>query len=295
MKFSVITIFPQMLQDSLREGLIGQALKKGLIELETLNPREFTKDLHKTVDDRPFGGGDGMVMLAAPLAEAVESLINRSEQKPEKPLCVYLSPQGAILNQRVVKELSSHKEIILICGRYAGIDQRFINQYVDQEISIGDYIISGGELAASVLIDAVARQIPGVLGHQSSADLDSFSEDLSGLLEAPQYTRPQEFQDEKVPEILCGGNHKKIEMFRRHLSWLITWQKRPDLIFQQRDLAPEQSSRMIFEALEFYKGLSNEEKKSLGLKLSNEELKVLREVTQKPMEIPTKNQARGDH
>lgn len=282
MKFSVVTIFPEMIQETLKRGLIGSALRKKLIEVHFQNPREFTTDFHKTVDDRPFGGGDGMTMMAGPLIESVKKLQGLTTQKGDLSLdssslskcddysqsdrspkmrTIYLSPQGKILNHKKVKDLLQYDHLILVCGRYGGVDQRFINSAVDEEISIGDYVLSGGELAASVVIDAVSRQIRGVLGHHESADLDSLSDSLKGYLEAPQFTRPHVYLGESVPQTLISGHHSKIEEYKAMLSVLITFQKRPDLL-KGSTLTRKERDRI----LDFWKNLQFDEKRVLGLK-----------------------------
>ncbi len=223
MKFTVITLFPQMVEDTLTYGVIGKALEKGLIELKTVNPRDFSTDKHKRVDDRPFGGGAGMVMMYDPLAATVEHL----KQQDKELTLSFLSPGGKKLNQGTVNQLAQKHHIVLLCGRYEGIDQRFIDAYVDHEISLGDFVISGGELAAAVIIDAVARQIPDVLGDEDSAKTDSF---MNNTLGAPQYTRSALLKTEGVPEVLLSGNHAKIAKWREQKALEITKDKRPDLL-----------------------------------------------------------------
>ena len=222
-KFSVITIFPQMVEQVLSFGVIGKAIEKDLIALETINPRDFSIDKHNRVDDRPFGGGAGMVMMYDPLAATVDSL----KQQDEKLRLSFLSPQGEKLNQNTVNNLAKQKHIVLLCGRYEGIDQRFIDKYVDDEISLGDFVISGGELAAAVIIDAVARQIPKVLGDEDSAKTDSF---MHNTLGSPQYTRSVQLKTKGVPEVLLSGNHAKIAKWREQKALEITELKRPDLL-----------------------------------------------------------------
>lgn len=223
MKFTVITLFPQMVEDALTYGVIGKALEKGLIELKTVNPRDFSTDKHKRVDDRPFGGGAGMVMMHDPLAATVEHL----KQQDKELTLSFLSPGGKKLNQGTVNQLAQKHHIVLLCGRYEGIDQRFIDAYVDHEISLGDFVISGGELAAAVIIDAVARQIPDVLGDEDSAKTDSF---MNNTLGPPQYTRSALLKTEGVPEVLLSGNHAKIAKWREQKALEITKEKRPDLL-----------------------------------------------------------------
>lgn len=260
-RFHVISLFPEMIEAMTSTGIIGQARQKNLIQVQLLNPRDFTLDVHRTVDDRPFGGGDGMVMLAEPLEKALSKVKQElATDSHEIPWVVYLSPQARPLNQTKVMELVQKKEVILICGRYGGIDQRFINLFIDEEISIGDYVLSGGELAAGVVIDAVARQIPGVLGHENSADQDSFSKGLQGMLEAPSYTRPRVYQKEEVPEILLGGHHQKIQEWKRRVSILTTLSKRADLICDLK-LDPEEVKKIK----KFFLDLSIADKEVLGL------------------------------
>lgn len=223
MNFAVITLFPDILEQTLKIGVVGQAIHSGLIKIRFINPRDFAKDIHKTVDDRPFGGGDGMVMLCEPLAQAIAALGDR-----QKTYNIYLSPQGKVFNHQKAVALSHEaKEVVLVCGRYGGIDQRFINSYIDEEISIGDFVLSGGELAALSIIDATSRQVQGVLGHLDSAMQDSFA---NGLLEAPQFTRPRDWRGLCAPEILLSGNHEKINAFHECLGYLMSFKKRPDLL-----------------------------------------------------------------
>lgn len=239
-RIDVISLFPEMF-DAMRHGVTGRAIDKGLIDLAITNPRDFTQDKHKTVDDRPYGGGPGMLMKVQPLKDAILSLKNNAEQNSkasaEKNKVVYLSPQGQPLTQKIVKQLSQHEQLILLAGRYEGVDERLIEHHVDYECSIGDYVLSGGELAAMVLIDSIIRLIPGALGHNESAVHDSF---YSGLLDHPHYTRPEtlviEGHEASVPEVLLSGNHKKIEQWRLKQSLGRTWQRRPDLL-QGRQLS----------------------------------------------------------
>ncbi len=246
-RFSVISLFPEIVQFNLEKGVTGQALKKNVFALELINPRLFTNDVHKTVDDRPFGGGDGMVMLAEPLEKAIKSV-----QKPNSKV-VFLSPQGRNLTADLSRELSHEEHLILVSGRYSGIDQRLINKYVDLEISVGDYVVSGGELPVCLLIDSVARFIPGVLGHAMSAAEDSFSD---GMLEAPQFTRPARFLDQEVPEVLSSGNHAKIKEWKEKMSLVVTWKKKPELLSQTQI----QQAKAVFEQL------AEQDRSVLGLK-----------------------------
>ena len=219
MKFDVLTLFPEMFH-SLNESIIGRAKEKGLIEINLINIRDFSKDKHKKVDDTPYGGGAGMVIKPDVVYDAYASV------KEEKAKVIYLTPQGKILNQQKVKELSKENHLILLCGHYEGIDQRVLDEIVDEEISIGDYVLTGGELPAMVLIDSVSRYVKGVLNEDSTQE-ESFS---NNLLEYPQYTRPEEFRGKKVPEVLISGNHGHIKKWREE-KWLeVTRKKRPDLL-----------------------------------------------------------------
>lgn len=219
MKFNVLTLFPEMFS-SLDESIIGRSKEKGLIDIKLINIRDFSKNKHKKVDDTPYGGGAGMVMEPTVVYDAFKSI------KDEKTKVIYLSPQGQTLNQQKVQDLAKEDSITLLCGHYEGIDQRVIDTIVDEEISIGDYVLTGGELPAMVLIDSVSRYIEGVLKEESIKE-ESFT---NGLLEYPQYTRPEMFLDKKVPEVLLSGNHQKIAEWRRNQSIINTYLKRPDLL-----------------------------------------------------------------
>lgn len=227
MRFDVITLFPEMME-ALAAGVIGRAREQELIRLYLWNPRDYTRDVHKTVDDRPYGGGPGMVMKIAPLDAAID---DARKANPSAKV-IYLSPQGAPLTQEMARDLSDQEGLILLCGRYEGIDERLLEKQVDQEISIGDYVLSGGELPAMVLIDSVSRLIPGVLGHADSAEQDSF---VNGLLDCPHYTRPEVLDGKNVPAILLSGNHAAIEQWRLQQSLVRTRERRPDL-FNNREL-----------------------------------------------------------
>ena len=219
MKFDVLTLFPDMFK-SLEESIIGRAKEKGLIEINLINIRDFSKDKHKKVDDTPYGGGAGMVLKPDVVYDAYLSIKN------EKAKVIYMSPQGKVLNQDKVKELSKENHLILLCGHYEGIDQRVLDEIVDEEISIGDYVLTGGELPAMVLIDSVSRYVEGVLSGESTKE-ESFS---NKFLEYPQYTRPEEFRGKKVPEVLISGHHENIKKWRKQKSLEITKLKRPDLL-----------------------------------------------------------------
>jgi tRNA (guanine37-N1)-methyltransferase len=223
MRFIVITLFPEMFAALTEQGVVGRAFREGKASLSCVNPRDFTTDKHQTVDDRPYGGGPGMVMRAEPLAAAVAFA---KQQLPEAKV-IYLSPQGKQLNQAAVETFARCREVILVAGRYEGVDERFIQSCVDEEWSIGDYVLSGGELAAMVWVDAVVRLLPEVLGHHESAAQDSFSE---GVLECPHYTRPEHWNEQRVPEVLLSGDHEAIRRWRREQSQQRTQQRRPDLL-----------------------------------------------------------------
>jgi len=227
--FHVLTIFPEFFQGPFEHGVIRRGREAGALEVRIHNLRDFTFDRHKTVDDRPFGGGEGMLMKAEPVFLAVESIF--PEPQPGRRT-VLLSAQGRLFDQAVANELSGLSELLLICGRYEGVDERVAEHLADGELSIGNYVLSGGELAAAVVIDAVARLLPGVLGNESSAVFESFQEagHSGGVLDCPQYTRPAEFRGWKVPEILLSGNHEEIRRWRRQAALEKTARLRPDLL-----------------------------------------------------------------
>lgn len=222
MKVAVITLFPEML-DALKFGIVGRALQKQLVEVSWFNPRDYTEDRNRTVDDSPFGGGPGMVMMAKPLHLAIIA----AKAQLSKAKVIYLSPQGKRFDQALAKKAAVESDLIMIAGRYEGIDQRIINECVDEEWSLGDYVISGGEFAALVMIDAIARCIPGVVGDAGSVIDDSF---YHGLLKHPQYTRPESYNGWEVPKVLLSGNHREIAKWRKEQSLAITESKRPDLL-----------------------------------------------------------------
>jgi len=231
-RFDVVTLFPEMFAALTRSGgVTGRALERGLWRLETWNPRDFTTDRYRTVDDRPYGGGPGMVMLAEPLEKALEAARSAGGGK-----VIYLSPQGRRLDQGKVVELAGRTAVTLLCGRYEGIDERLIARRADEELSLGDFVLTGGELAAMVVIDAVARQIPGALGDDRSAAAESFA---TGLLDCPQYTRPEVYAGERVPEVLLSGHHENIRRWRLKQSLGRTWLRRRDLI-AVRNLSEEE-------------------------------------------------------
>lgn len=225
MTFHIVTIFPEFFNGPLQHGVVGRAIESGLIQIKIHNLRDWTTDRHKTVDDRPFGGGEGMLLKADPLFQAVETVW--PERTPGKRV-ILLSAQGARFDQAAARRLSEYDELLFICGRYEGVDERVAEHLADEELSIGDFVLSGGELGAAVVIDAVARLTPGVLGNGDSAIFESFSE--PGLLDCPQYTRPADFRGWKVPEILLSGNHEQIRLWRREAAREKTARLRPDLL-----------------------------------------------------------------
>ncbi|OOE60458.1 tRNA (guanosine(37)-N1)-methyltransferase TrmD [Salinivibrio sp. ML323] len=231
----IISLFPEMFRAVTDFGVTGQAVKKGLLNVETWNPRDFTQDKHRTVDDRPYGGGPGMLMMVEPLRDAIHAAKYAAGDKAK---VVYLSPQGRKLDQAGVESLASNDKLILICGRYEGVDERIIQTHVDEEWSVGDFVLSGGELPAMTLVDAVARFVPGVLGDMASAEEDSFA---NGLLDCPHYTRPEVLDGLGVPEVLKSGNHKDIRRWRLKQSLGRTWLRRPELL-ENLALTDEQES-----------------------------------------------------
>ena len=227
MWFGVITLFPDMFDAITGSGMTGRAVSQGLIRLETWNPRDFTEDNYRRVDERPYGGGPGMVMLIEPLAKAIAAAKARAAELDIDAPVIYLSPQGQRFDEAATKQLAHHQGLILLCGRYEGVDERLIERLVDAEWSIGDYVLSGGELPAMVIIDAISRRIEGVLGDKQSAEQDSF---VSGLLDCPHYTRPEIYDGEAVPAVLLSGNHAQIQRWRWQQSLKRTLMRRPDLL-----------------------------------------------------------------
>lgn len=238
----VVSLFPEMFDAITQYGVTGRGIRNGLIEFQSWNPRDFTHDRHRTVDDRPYGGGPGMLMMVQPLRDAIKAA---KQEGGEDAKVIYLSPQGRKLDQAGVKKLASHSRLILVAGRYEGIDERVIESDIDEEWSIGDYVLSGGELPAMTLIDAVARYVPGVLGHSMSAEQDSFSD---GLLDCPHYTRPEVLDDKSVPQVLLSGNHEHIRLWRLKQSLGRTWLRRPEL-FNNLALTAEQQ-RLLDEFIQ---------------------------------------------
>lgn len=237
MHVEVISLFPEMFDALTQHGITSRALNRGLYQLQVMNPRVFTSDNHKTVDDRPYGGGPGMVMLAEPLTKAIAEAKQRLAEKGMQPHVVHMSPRGKPLTHEKVMQLSQLKGLVILASRYEGVDQRLLDTQVDEEISIGDYVLSGGELPAMVLLDAVIRQLPGALGDADSAVEDSF---VNGLLDYPHYTRPEQYEGLAVPEVLMSGNHAKIREWRLKQSLALTRAKRPDLL-AARSLTKEEA------------------------------------------------------
>lgn len=241
MKFDVLTLFPEVINAVLKESIIGRAQEKGILEINAINIRDFSKNKHKKTDDYPYGGGGGMIMTAQPIFDAYLSIVKDLDYKPK---VIYLSPQGRVLTQEVVKELSREKHLVLLCGHYEGLDERIIEEIVDEEVSIGDYVLTGGELPAMVLIDSVSRLIPGVLSTEESYSDESH---YNGLLEYPQYTRPVEFNGRRVPDILLSGHHANITRWRRKEAIKRTYLKRPDLF--ERFEPSDDDKKIIEEVL----------------------------------------------
>ena len=232
MQFDVITLFPPMFDAITQHGITSRALEQKRYELQLWNPRDFTENNYRTVDDRPYGGGPGMVMLVEPLERAIVAAKQRQlEAGVAKPRVIYLSPQGRLLDHKIVMELAAEPGLILLAGRYEGVDERLLERQVDDEISIGDYVLSGGELAAMVLMDSIVRHIPGVLGDADSAAQDSF---FDGLLDCPHYTRPEDYQGERVPPVLMSGNHADIKRWRLKQALGRTWLRRPEVLAQRK-------------------------------------------------------------
>jgi tRNA (guanine37-N1)-methyltransferase len=266
MRFHVVTLFPEMILQALSHGVVGQAIQADKLQVEVVNPREFTSDPHRTVDDRPFGGGDGMVMLPDPLEASLRSVEARLPEG-RRLRKIYLSARGRVFTDAVARELASQEdEILLLCGRYGGVDQRFIEARMDEELSIGDYVLSGGEIAAMVVIDAVGRLRPGVLGNAASSEEESFAD---GLLEYPQYTRPRIWNDWAVPAALVSGNHLRIDEWRRDLAVLLTADRRPELL-----RARGVSEREAVNSLKQLSQMRAEERRACGIRSYEE---ILRE------------------
>lgn len=252
MHFVVITIFPEMLAAVTEYGITGRAVRNGLISVGTRNPRDFTEDSYKTIDDRPYGGGPGMVMMTAPLCAAIQSA---RDSITGKSRVLHLTPQGRKLDQHGVNELAGQDNLILLAGRYEGIDERVIDSEVDEEWSVGDYVLSGGEIAAMVLIDVITRTLPGALGHVDSAREDSF---FNGLLDYPHYTRPEIFAGYRVPEVLLGGDHDRIRRWRVKQALGRTWIRRPELL-EELELNREQKELLEEFKNEYDTGINQDQ------------------------------------
>jgi tRNA (guanine37-N1)-methyltransferase len=257
-QLTILTLFPELIESYLGDALLAKAIKQKRLKVKVVPLREFAEGRYKSIDDIPYGGGDGMVFKASIIETALQSLGN----DPRK--VIYLSPQGKTWNASRAKSwVQETKEIVLICGRYGGIDQRFIQKHVDEEISIGDYVLSGGELAALVVIESLSRFVPGVLGHADSATHDSFE---NHWLEAPQFTKPQKWEDQAIPEVLASGNHAKIDEWKKFVSWLVTLKKRPDLFVANfRKESSAQRKKSLQALNEFYEKIPATEKMVLQI------------------------------
>jgi tRNA (guanine37-N1)-methyltransferase len=242
MNFHVVTIFPDFFTGPFQHGVVAKARSRGEVEIHIHDLRHWTYDRHRTVDDRPFGGGEGMLLKPQPLFEAVEAILGA---RTSKQRVVLLSAQGRRFDQATARQYSALDDLVLLCGRYEGVDERVAEHLADDELSIGDFVLSGGELAAAVIVDSVARLLPGVLGNEDSSRNESFSEESEGLLDCPQYTRPAEFRGWKVPDVLLGGNHEEIKRWRRAASREKTERLRPDLIRRQppNETEPDHAKR----------------------------------------------------
>ncbi len=238
MQVAVVTLFPQMFEAIERWGITSRAIESGILALDCINPRDFAKGRHRSVDDRPYGGGPGMVMMVQPLSDAIQAARARVGDDAHT---VYLSPQGQRLDQAAIVRLAARERLILVCGRYEGVDERLIEREVDEELSVGDFVLSGGELAAMLVVEAMTRLLPGALGHEDSARSDSFAE---GLLDCPHYTRPEVIDGLAVPAVLLGGDHEAIRRWRLKQALGRTWQRRPDLL---RELALDDEQRALLD------------------------------------------------
>lgn len=236
MRFHILTLFPEMVEQGLNTSIIGRAAEKGLLSIEAVNIRDYTLDKHKKVDDYPYGGGAGMVMQAQPIYDAYLAIVEKIGYRPR---CIYLTPQGSLFQQENAKELAKEEDIILLCGHYEGIDERVLEEIVTDYMSIGDYVLTGGELPAMVLVDAISRMVPGVLKNQESGETESLE---GNLLEYPQYSRPEIWNEKAVPPILLSGNHKKVDEWRREQSILRTRERRPDL-FEKAELTEKEKQK----------------------------------------------------
>ncbi len=240
MRFHVLTLFPDMVRQGLEISILGKAMEKGIVELNTVNIRDYTLDRHKKVDDYPYGGGAGMLMQAQPVYDAWKSVVDAVGYRPR---CIYLTPQGRVFHQEMAKSLAEEQDLIFLCGHYEGIDERVLEEIVTDYVSIGDYVLTGGELPAMVMADAISRMVPGVLSNEESGSTESLE---GGLLEYPQYSRPAEWMGKRVPEVLLSGDHKKVEEWRREQSVLRTFRYRPELL-EQADLSRQDVMLLLKE------------------------------------------------
>lgn len=236
MRFHILTLFPEMVEQGLNTSIIGRAIEKGLLSIEAVNIRDYTADKHKKVDDYPYGGGAGMVMQAQPIYDAYLAIVEKIGYRPR---CIYLTPQGSLFQQETAKEMAKEEDLILLCGHYEGIDERVLEEIVTDYMSIGDYVLTGGELPAMVMVDAISRMVPGVLKNQESGETESLE---GNLLEYPQYSRPEIWNGKQVPPILLSGNHQKVDEWRREQSILRTKERRPDL-FEKAELTEKERKK----------------------------------------------------
>lgn len=227
MKFHVMTLFPEMIEDATKVSILGRAINNDLISIDAINIRDFSENKHMKVDDYPYGGGAGMVMQAMPIYKAYQSIIDKRQNKNKKPRVLYMTPQGKVFNQKMAEELAKEDELIFLCGHYEGIDERVLEEIVTDNVSIGDFVLTGGEMPSLMMIDAISRLVPGVLHNDISAEFESFQDNL---LEYPQYSRPEEVLGRKVPDVLLSGHHGNIEKWRREQSIIRTYKRRPDLL-----------------------------------------------------------------
>lgn len=227
MNFHVMTLFPEMIEDATKVSILGRAINNDLISIDAINIRDFSENKHMKVDDYPYGGGAGMVMQAMPIYKAYQSIIDKRQNKNKKPRVLYMTPQGKVFNQKMAEELAKEDELIFLCGHYEGIDERVLEKIVTDNVSIGDFVLTGGEMPSLMMIDAISRLVPGVLHNDISAEFESFQDNL---LEYPQYSRPEEVLGRKVPDVLLSGHHGNIEKWRREQSIIRTYERRPDLL-----------------------------------------------------------------
>lgn len=250
MRYHVLTLFPEMIEQGMCHSITGKAMERGCLELDVVNIRDFSENKHNKVDDYPYGGGAGLVMQPGPVYGAYQKVMKTLAEEKKKPKVIYMSPQGRTFSQEIAKDFAKEEDLIFLCGHYEGIDERVLEEIVDEQISIGDYVLTGGELPALVIMDAVARLIPGVLHNDISAETETFSENL---LEYPQYTRPVEWKGKKVPEVLLSGHHENIERWRREQSLIRTMEHRPDL-FEKVSITQE-DRKILKEKVAIHKEL----------------------------------------